>query len=657
MKKEELRKHGIILSFLFTLCNKASKLFRASKTFGFLSASKDDKGIQNRSAICYGLSVFAGKCRKNTETVRKYVSRLFERSFMLRWISAMLIRLINLPGRVFGAFGLTWGAYVMLIYLIKSYALNDVDQKGVNLIIGIVAFIASIPILFTDKSICRMAKESWFISNILDKIFGIPDDVVKPIKIKKCGQSGAVIAGILLGLSTYFISPLDIVICTLCFVLTVLILSYPEGGVVIAIAVSPLLGLIKHSSIVLAAIVLVTAFSYFIKVLRGKRVFRLESSSLAFYAFMAVVFLSGFAPGSANTLQNALLCCALMLIFPLIVNLMTNKRWLNSCIVALVLPSAIVAFVGIAQYFLGLSPSGWVDNSLFSSITSRTVSVFNNPNILGVYLAAMFPMSLMITASEYDRKIKLLGVISSSYIAIATIFTYSRSAWLALAVGALLFAVAVSPKGILLVIPAGIAAVALALIFPDTIGSRLVNFFSLSDSANNYRIDVWNSSWDLLKDTWLYGIGWGEEAFRTAYSNYSSLATQYAMHSHSLYMQIVIHTGLIGLVVFAISVILIIKKCISSSINVKSDASVTLSAKAALCGALAIMIAGLFDYTWYNFRVFFVFCVLLAFTCAASNIKQKSDDLLPEILDADFSYVTVSIPMKGEANTDNRREL
>ena len=657
MKNDELRKHGIILSFLFTLCNKVSNLLRSGKVFGLISSSKDDKRIQEYSVICYGFAFLAGKCRRTAEAVRKFISRQFERSFMLRWISSILIRLVNVPGRVFGAFGLTWGAYVILIHLIKRYALYDVNQKTINLIIGIVAFIASVPILFTDKSICRMAKESWFISNILDKIFGIPDETLKPTRIKKYGQSGAVIVGILLGLATYFVSPLDMIIGALCFILFVLMLSYPEGGVVIAIAVSPLLGLIEHSSIVLAAIVLVTAFSYFIKVLRGKRVFKIDATGISFYAFMVIIFISGFAPGNANTLQNALLCCALMLIFPLVVNLMTNKRWLNSCIVALVLPSAIVAFVGIAQYYLGLSPSGWIDESLFSSITNRTVSVFNNPNILGVYLAAMFPISLMLTVSQYDRKIKILGVISASYIAIATILTYSRSAWLALIVGALLFAVAVSPKGILLIIPAGIATCALALIFPDTIGSRLLNFFSLSDSANNYRIDVWNSSWNLLSDTYLYGVGWGEEAFRTAYINYGSDGTQYAMHSHSLYMQIVIQCGIIGLVVFAISVMSVIKKCISASLSMKLDRNVSLNAKASLSGALAIMVAGLFDYTWYNFRVFFVFCALLAFTCAASNIRRKADDFLLEDTDANFSYVTVSIPSTAEANTENRREL
>ncbi len=433
-----------------------------------------------------------------------------------------------------------------------------------------------------------------------------------------------------------------------------LILAYPEGGVVISIAIAPLLGLAPAPSRTLAFTVLLTAISYIIKVIRGKRVFRFQITELTVYGFILTVFLGGFAPGVSNTFEHAILCCSLMLIFPLAVNLMRYKRWIKICGVAFIAPSAVVAFVGIAQYCLGLAPYGWIDEVLFGGITSRAVSVFNNPNILGVYMAMMLPFALRLTLPKKNAKLRILGGIASVFIIVCTVFTFSRSAWIALAAGGLLFAVMISPKGFLWILPAaGVTALA-ALIFPDSVGARLINFITLSDSANSYRLSVWNSSWDMLSQIFAGGIGMGEEAFKTAYINFASAGTQYAMHSHSLYMQIAIQLGLVGLVLFFILLFSVSKKCFSSITLHLSDKELTSSVKAALSGAAALLIAGVFDYTWYNYRVFFIFWALLGFACAASNLNDAIGDEITEMTNDDCSsYISVAITKNGISSNDD----
>ena len=145
-------------------------------------------------------------------------------------------------------------------------------------------------------------------------------------------------------------------------------------------------------------------------------------------------------------------------------------------------------------------------------------------------------------------------------------------------------------------------------------------------------------------DTFMHGIGWGEEAFKTAYINYASDGTQFAMHSHSLYMQIVIQTGLIGLLVFLAAIFSITKNCISATASQKSNPVALLYIKASLAGAFSIMIAGIFDYTWYNFRVFFIFWALLAFACSAVKVMSAETKVHDQLNDELYSYVTVAIP-------------
>ncbi len=653
MKRSKTKSHGIIFGLLYAVCFKLSSVFHSGMLYKMLTSYNNNEDSISSSALCNLVGALSRKSRKAVDAVKKYTARQFERSFMLRFISAALSSLVSIPGRVIGAFGLTWGAYVVLINLIKRFALVSPDISNADFAVGCIAFLSSLPLLFTDKTLCRMALESKLVFTFLNKVFGVPAETIKSYRAKKSSQSIAVILGIIFGLATYFISPLDMFVGAFAFAGFVLILRYPEGGVLISIAIAPLLGLVNHSSIVLASFVLLTAFSFVLKVLRGKRVLKVGFAGLSVYSFMFVIFLSGFAPGASNTMENALLCCSLMLIFPLIVNLMTTKQWLNACVIAFAFPSAIVAVIGFIQYMLGVSPSGWIDNSLYSEITQRTVSVFNNPNILGAYLSAMFPIALMLASTASDKKVRALGGISAAYIAVATVFTYSRSAWIALIAGAILFAVMITPKGILWLIPIAAVTVVLSIVFPNTIGMRLLNFISLSDSANNYRIAVWNSSWNLLTDSFLHGIGWGEEAFRTAYINYATDGTQYAMHSHSLYMQIAIQTGIIGLIVFFMVIVTVFRKCFSASSLLASDKKLSATSKAALSASLSIMISGIFDYTWYNFRIFFVFWALLALACAAANANKVDGNVIDTQYDENYSYITVRIPANGSKYTDN----
>ena len=125
------------------------------------------------------------------------------------------------------------------------------------------------------------------------------------------------------------------------------------------------------------------------------------------------------------------------------------------------------------------------------------------------------------------------------------------------------------------------------------------------------------------------------------------------MHSHSLYMQIAIQTGAIGLVVFLISILSVVRKCFSVAFDYFSDGKLSLVAKASISAVLAIMIAGVFDYTWYNFRVFFIFWALLALSCAAVNVCRKDENMWLVENDENYSYISVPIPSDNVMHTEN----
>jgi hypothetical protein len=81
---------------------------------------------------------------------------------------------------------------------------------------------------------------------------------------------------------------------------------------------------------------------------------------------------------------------------------------------------------------------------------------------------------------------------------------------------------------------------------------------------------------------------------------------------------------LIGLILFVIFLFNVTRKCCSSLVVNRSDAFLNSATKASLAGACALLVSGVFDYTWYNYRVFFMFWALLGFACAAANLNNKN---------------------------------
>lgn len=644
-KKRKAVRVGVISGAAVRVCNWLSSAFSRGTVSKCLSMHDKAREAYDSSLIVSFVKKLLSKNSKNVSRIRKYVARQFEDSLILNLFAKLFEKLLSLPGRTVGAFSLTWSAYVVLVYFIKTYALELTTASISDALCGILVFLSSIPLLFSEGSVRKLCSQSGIFSGLLRNLYGVPGEVLETGRESRMAQSPAVVLGILLGILTYFVSPTAMLSVFALIICVVLVMTYPEAGVIISISAAPFVGMAPSPSILLACFVLITDLAYLIKVVRGKRVFKFGFTELTVFGFLCAVMLSGFAPSESNTLENALLSVALLSVFFPAVGLMKNRHWIRMCAIAVVAPAIALSFIGISQYMLGYAPFGWVDTDLFGGITARAVSLFNNPNILGVYLVLVLPMTLSLTLPKHNARIRTIGIIGSALIVVCTVFTYSRSAWLGMLVGAMVFACMVSPKGLLWLIPIAGAAIVGAICFPESFGARLLNFFTLTDSANGYRIAVWNSSFNMLCDVFVGGIGKGEEAFKTAYVNFAGAGTQSAMHSHSLYMQLIIECGAVGLFTMLASVLSIISKCRSAAMKPLKNKELTDLSKAAIAGVVGLLAAGVFDYTWYNHRVFFIFWALLAIACSAVNSSEAENvEYLTYANDERSSFLTVSIP-------------
>ena len=94
------------------------------------------------------------------------------------------------------------------------------------------------------------------------------------------------------------------------------------------------------------------------------------------------------------------------------VNVTTSRRALVRTVQLMVLVAAVVSLYGVVQYVFrtGYQSAAWVDEAMFTGISFRVVSTFENPNMLGQYLVLMIPLGgacLLNAKSKKERWIWL----------------------------------------------------------------------------------------------------------------------------------------------------------------------------------------------------------------------------------------------------------
>lgn len=575
----------------------------------------------------YVVSYFRGgsKTRRIFRKIREYLSKSFETSFILKRLRRWVCGFAYLTLRTYGSYLLSFGIYTLLVYFIKVLlpVMGTADIK--NLLVGICICIVALPLYASRMTLAKAVKHGRITGALFVHGFGYRDEAFEnKTNAKKSKRSGLpILLGLLTGILTFVLDPLDIIVFLLVCITVTLIIGTPEIGILLCLFGLPFFSFADNPTMLLATLVLVSFFSYFIKLVRGKRIFKLELLDFIVLVFLLFVMFSGYITvGGRVSYNSACISCILMLGYFLVVNLIRTEKWLHRCILALVSSGTIVAFVGIVEYMLGLSSNDWLDISYFHDILGRTTSLFENPNYLAAYLTVIFPFALYQMIMCRTKKESLLGFISCISIVLCNIFTWSRAAWIAMIICTLIFFMIFSRKTMRLIFGIIVAVPFLSFILPENIVNRFMSIGDMADSSTLYRVYTWKGSLRMVEDYFWGGIGYGTEAFVQLYPVYAYAGIEASPHSHSLYLQILIGMGIGALICFALIALFYVQKCFEYIKLPMSKDSMLITA-AALVATVGMLIMGLFDYVWYNYRIFFLFWIVLAIGTACVRIGHK----------------------------------
>lgn len=592
--------------------------------FGYLfsSYSSSSKSFQNGYVVDY----FNGG-KKNNKLIRKlreYLSGGFENSFILKKLRQKICSLAFIPLKSYGTFLLSFGIYTVLVYftklLLPVMGKADVDY----LFVGIAICVLAVPMNISKLTLAKAVKNGRMTGSIFVDGFGYRNESFEGATPKTNKRGGSsVLLGIAAGVFTFLVHPISILLVFALCVAIVIIMYSPEIGVLICLFGLPFFSFLENPTLALVALVLVTVASYFVKLIRGKRIFKIELIDFSVVFFLILTYFSGaISVGGRHSLISAAVSGILVCVYFLIVNLIRTEKWLKRCLVAIVGSGSVVAFVGVLEYVLGMSTNAWLDLDYFTDIYGRTTSLFENPNYLAAYLAVIFPFALYQTVSCKTKRSRLLCVISCVMIALCTVFTWSRAAWLAIIICTVAFFLFYTRKTMRVVFASIIALPFLPFILPENIVRRFTSIGNMADSSTLYRVYTWKGCAEMLRECFWGGIGYGNAAFTELYPVYAYAGIESAVHSHNLYLQILISMGVGGLLCFGLIIFFYAQKSFEYSKSPASRDSY-LFVVAAFFAVFSLLIMGMFDYVWYNQRIFFMFWASLALGVACVRVGKR----------------------------------
>lgn len=289
-----------------------------------------------------------------------------------------------------------------------------------------------------------------------------------------------------------------------------------------------------------------------------------------------------------------------------------------------------IIFTGIAQYFFKIHGPFVFLNGLVTWYLKPIDSyngmsgLFSNANYTGTWLSLIWPFSIVFCIERGKKPIETsISFAFLILIFICAFFTFSRNAWIGLAIGFIAILGIKVFKNILpifitLTIPifASIGLIpnkfltdASREIVPSIFWNYKFANIGISSFSNYGRFEIWAYAIKLIIDKPIWG--WGSGSFPLLFE---LEASQYKSHSHNLFLELGLSFGVITALLFiSTTIYLIISSYKKRDYKVKNEDKLKNDNydTAWRTSLIIIFIGQLFDIQYFDLRIGIVFWLLL----------------------------------------------
>jgi putative inorganic carbon (HCO3(-)) transporter len=165
-----------------------------------------------------------------------------------------------------------------------------------------------------------------------------------------------------------------------------------------------------------------------------------------------------------------------------------------------------------------------------------------------------------------------------------------------------------------------LGAIVAAIIYANAPGlqERLASITATrTHSSNSFRMNVWIGVLQMLRDSWWFGVGVGNDAFRRAYALYMVTGFE-ALGAYNIFLEEAVEKGILGLVAF----LSLLGAACSQIIRHALRGGSWLAGAGIMAALSGLAIHGLVDTVFYRPSVQLIFWALLACACHPSALER-----------------------------------
>lgn len=568
-------------------------------------------------------------------TRRRFASAV-EKSRVINFVPKISDFLLRLSVRDYGIVFITMGISIIILYLIQQYV--QFLYIGFESFVGAIAIaVLALPFLISSKSISQIIIGNKVFSGILFGFFGIRYEKFRiQAENKRLVLSTlSLLFGIILAVGAYFISPVNIVLILLGLAFAYATLITPEVGIVLTLLILPFI-----STYVIAAFMFYILGCYLIKYILKKRIFKFEYFDLWILILFVCVFIcSLFTKNFFGTLPAILTNLVFILSYFAIANLIRSKEWYARCIKAIVFSSVFASLVAIVQFIF--SKIGhyvtWFER--FLKYEESFFSTFDSPTLFAQYLVCVIPFIVVYMISIRQEFKAFFGFIVTILSVACLVMTYNGYAIIAAIVAVLMLLIIFHRNFIYLAITTIVSFALLYFLLPKHIVEKFLATMNIMGGNTPQRIPYFQSMFEMIK----------ARPFGYAFSDipFAEFASEGGIsNANSLYLQIAITCGILGLIVFVAFCVIVAKLNFSYLIKAPNKFR-KINCLAGFCSFIGILTVGLFDYAWLDKRIMLMFFISIGLSMA--YIRLERDEQKPHHMAIDISYAHADIPLATDS--------
>lgn len=248
----------------------------------------------------------------------------------------------------------------------------------------------------------------------------------------------------------------------------------------------------------------------------------------------------------------------------------------------------------------------------------RSYGALDHPNVLGGFLTIAFLLSVWVNVAKRYKLQSIFGFVALNYIFVpvvsaALFFTFSRSAWLGLVVGLVVFlSVAVIKKDLLaqkkilrIILVSGITVFILLAGYGDLVSTRFANETRLEIKSTNERMQSLYLASEIIRVSPSFGVGVGNYT-NFVHKHVSKYMPSYAYQPvHNVYLLVATEVGFWGSLFF-VSIFVYLLMCIFRQCLGVGSSCYNLSL------VMALLVMMMFDHWWWSlhFGIFFFWIII-----------------------------------------------